>query len=83
MRDNGEDDVCPVTNLPRYRCDHCIGTDAPASARGRVQRRTTMDARYPGHCAYCDGPILIGEEIRRIGADWVHTRHYGPWYWPR
>lgn len=76
MKDSGEDDVCLVTNLPRYRCDHCIGTDAPARAQA-VVRRVTTTARYQGHCAYCDGPILPGEQIRRARGtvDWVHADH--------
>jgi len=27
-----EDDLCLITNLPRYRCDHCIGADARTPA---------------------------------------------------
>jgi hypothetical protein len=29
---SGEDDVCLITNLPRYRCEHCISKD-PAGAQ--------------------------------------------------
>lgn len=76
MKASGEDDVCPITNLPRYRCDHCIGTDAPALARA-VRRRGAVTARFEGPCAYCDGRIHLGQEIRRVPGtnDWAHVGH--------
>lgn len=75
MKASGEDDVCPITNLPRYRCDHCIGNDP--SARAQISRTVTMTARYKGHCNYCNDPISPGERIRRDvdGVSWVHADH--------
>jgi hypothetical protein len=38
-----------------------------------------MNARYKGHCAWCDEPIQIGEVIHRVSNRWIHeacpTRH--------
>jgi hypothetical protein len=67
--------VCPLIGLPRCSCGHCTGTDAGAGER--AGRRVTMTARYPGRCAYCDGPIRAGERIRRApgGVDRVHAGH--------
>lgn len=75
MAASGADDLCPLTDLPRYSCGHCTGTDA--SAREPVARRVTMTARYPGRCACCDGPIRPGDRIRRAPdtVDWVHAGH--------
>ncbi len=66
-----------VTNLPRYRCDHCIGADTRALARAQVGRTITTSARYPGRCNYCHDPISPGERIRRglDGVSWVHADH--------
>ena len=77
MAASKEDDLCLVTNLPRYRCDHCIGADAPALARAQVSRTTTTTARYPGRCAYCNDPIRPGDRIRRVAdtMDWIHASH--------
>ncbi|GEM_PF-3561833 len=77
MAASKEDDLCLITNLPRYRCDHCIGTDARALARAQVGRTITTTARYAGHCDYCDGPISPGERVRRDldGVSWVHADH--------
>lgn len=75
MAASGEDDLCPLTDLPRYSCGHCTGTDA--LARERVARPVTTTARYEGRCVYCDGPIRPGQRIRRVldGVDWVHNSH--------
>ena len=75
MAASGEDDLCPLTDLPRYSCGHCTGTDA--RARERVGRRITMTARYPGRCGYCDGSIRPGERIRADpgGVGYVHAGH--------
>ena len=63
MAASGVDDLCPLTDLPRYSCGHCTGTDA--------------SAREPGRCACCDGPIRPGDRIRRAPdtVDWVHAGH--------
>jgi hypothetical protein len=76
MKANGEDDVCLVTNLPRYRCDHCIGTDAFARAQV-ISQTITITARYKGLCNYCHDPIDPGERIRHDldGVSWVHADH--------
>lgn len=75
MAASGEDDLCPLTDLPRYSCGHCTGTDDRASEK--VAARVTMTARYKGRCAYCDGPIRPGDRIRRVPdtIDWVHAGH--------
>jgi hypothetical protein len=59
MAASGENDLFSLSDLPRYSCGHCTGTDA----REQVGRRVTMTARYPGRCAYCDGPIRPGDFI--------------------
>jgi hypothetical protein len=75
MATSSEDDLCPLTDLPRYSCGHCTGTDA--RAREGVGQRVTMTARYPGRCVYCDDPIRPGDRIRRVSGtnDWIHARH--------
>jgi hypothetical protein len=76
VKASGEDDVCLVTNLPRYRCDHCIAKDPSARAQvGRTITTTTTTARYKGQCNYCHDPIEIGDRIRRDldGVSWVHA----------
>ena len=75
MKASGEDDLCLITNLPRYRCDHCIGNDS--SARAQVSQNITTTARYKGQCNYCHDPIEIGDRIRHDldGVSWVHTDH--------
>ena len=82
MKASGEDDVCPITNLPRYRCDHCIGTGARARSQvgqtiTTVGQTITTTARYKGRCAYCDDPIRPGDRIRRVSntMDWIHASH--------
>jgi hypothetical protein len=78
VKASGEDDVCLVTNLPRYRCDHCIAKDPSAGAQvGRTITTTTTTARYKGQCNYCHDPIEIGDRIRRDldGVSWVHADH--------
>lgn len=37
----------------------------------------TRIARYPGHCAYCDEPIRVGDPIRLVTntMDWIHASH--------
>jgi hypothetical protein len=78
VKASGEDDVCLVTNLPRYRCDHCIAKDPGARAQvGRTITTTTTTARYKGQCNYCHDPIEIGDRIRRDldGVSWVHADH--------
>jgi hypothetical protein len=76
MAASGEDDLCPLTDLPRYSCGHCTGTDA--RAREQVGRRVTKTARYKGRCRYCDDPIRPGDRVRRdpgrLGG-WVHAGH--------
>lgn len=70
--------MCLVTNLPRYRCDHCIAKDPSARAQvGRTITTTTTTARYKGQCNYCRDPIEIGDRIRRDldGVSWVHADH--------
>ena len=77
MAASGEDDRCPLTDLPRYSCGHCIGADAPARDQQQVGRRISMTARYDGRCVYCDDPIRPGDRIRRVAdtMDWIHARH--------
>jgi hypothetical protein len=37
VKASGEDDVCLITNLPRYRCDHCLaGSQSPAKTGTRA-----------------------------------------------
>jgi hypothetical protein len=59
MATSSEDDQCPLTDLPRYSCGHCTGTDA--RARDRVGQRITMTARYTCRCVYCDDPVRPGD----------------------
>ena len=77
VKASGEDDVCLVTNLPRYRCDHCTDTDARTRARVTRTGTGTTIARYEGPCAYCDDRIQIGDPIRRVSntMDWIHASH--------
>ena len=73
MAASGEDDRCPLTDLPRYSCGHCIGTDVrPHEQVGQV---VSMTAKYLGRCAYRDDPIRPGQQIRRVSGtmDWIHT----------
>ena len=70
-----EDDLCPVTDLPRYSCGHCTGADPRARERLQIGRIITRTARYPGRCDYCDGPIRPGDRIRADGGIWVHADH--------
>jgi hypothetical protein len=75
VKASGEDDVCLVTNLPRYRCDHCIAKDPSARAQvGRTITTITTTARYKGQCNYCHDPIEIGDRIRRD----LERRQLGP-----
>jgi hypothetical protein len=71
---SGEDDRCPITDLPRYSCGHCFSTDP--RAREQVGQIITRAARYPGRCDYCDGPIRPGDRIRADGGIWIHASHY-------
>jgi hypothetical protein len=77
VKASGEDDVCLVTNLPRYRCDHCTDTDAGARSRVTRTGTGTTIARYKGRCAYCDDPIQPGDPIRRVSntMDRIHASH--------
>ncbi len=76
MAASGED-LCSITDLPRYSCGHCTGADASAREERQVGRPITMTARYPGRCGYCDGPIRPGDRIRADpdGGGWVHAGH--------
>jgi hypothetical protein len=44
MAASGED-LCPLTDLPRYSCGHCTGTDARAREQRQVGQRITMTTR--------------------------------------
>jgi hypothetical protein len=73
MASSGEDDRCPLTDLPRYSCGHCTG----ARPREQVGQIVSMTAKYMGSCAYCDDPIRPGQQIRRVSGtmDWIHVSH--------
>ena len=73
MAASGEDDRCPLTDLPPYSCGHCTGTDARPPEQ--VGQRVSTTAKYLGRCAYCDDPIRPGQQIRRVSGtmDWIHT----------
>lgn len=77
MAASGEDDLCPLTDLPRYSCGHCTGADLHARERVQVGRIITRTARYPGRCDYCGDPIRPGDRIRSDGGIWIHASH-GP-----
>lgn len=75
MAASGEDDRCPLTDLPRYSCGHCTSTDARPPEQ--VGQRVSTVAKYLGRCSYCPDPIRPGQQIRRVSGtmDWIHTSH--------
>ena len=74
MAASGGDDLCPISDLPRYSCAHC---SANAWVPETVGQRVSMTAKYRGRCALCEDPIRPGDQIRRVSGtmDWIHTSH--------
>jgi hypothetical protein len=69
--------VCLVTNLPRYRCDHCIAKDPSARAQvGRTITTTTTTARYKGQCNA--SVTAISRTFQAIGRDRTRVLSYLP-----
>jgi hypothetical protein len=75
MATSGEDDLCPLADLPRYSCGHCSGTDA--RAREQAGRRVTMTAPVRGPLRLLRRSDPPGDRIRRVpdGVDRVHAGH--------
>lgn len=63
------DEYCPMTNIRKGECDHCLHGDKTIVNRDGVSDRLPqvlsnfVIAEYPGVCDSCDDDIIVGDHI--------------------
>lgn len=60
-----DDDRCALSELPKDSCSHCRprAPKPPVKVGGKYR---LIEARFPGACAVCDKPFLVGDTIARL-----------------